>query len=112
MRFTQRSQLVALRSTVSGDRLFWVEQVAVPTTSWWQIVPTARAVNKTTKTAMHAPHDGTRLLHRSMRVGDAPPTGSRSRYVPEYELVVHVRCVLPCRFGSPYCGVVHLKAFP
>ena len=48
-----------------------------------QKVLTAQATTDTTMAAMHPPHDGVRLPHRSMSVGDVPPTVSRSHYVPK-----------------------------
>jgi hypothetical protein len=48
-----------------------------------QTMLTAQTATKTAKTAMHTPHDGTQLPRRSMRVGDAPRTVSRSHYVPK-----------------------------
>ena len=48
-----------------------------------QTVLAARAAAETTNSAMHTPHDSTRLPCRSMIVDDAPPTVSRSHYVPK-----------------------------
>ena len=53
-----------------------------PIQNVWRAFPANSAITKTTKTTMHTPHDGTWLPHRSMSVGDAPPTVSRLHYTP------------------------------